>query len=171
MDSGAHSELTSIWFDSDPDAREAFDRGHTAWLHAYAGLEGIAFVKVDKNGDSKIETPSSRDLSVQISVGSAVLGGFVGLIFLAPVWGAAIGGGAAAAISAGSDLTGLSEQLRDRVRAALPPGRPGIVMFSTAHAADGLAGDLAGQTGHIERVPLTADEETTLRDLIKIPGT
>ena len=158
-------ELMAIGFDDEADARSEYERIERMWDKADSELFGVAYVAVSKSGRARVETPRTLSEIGHAAVGSLVLSAVVGLIF--PVAGVGLLAGAiSAGIAANGERSGIRQEVRDRIRALIPPGHFGFVTYSSSSFAEKLASSAGGGRGTVVRVPWNAAEEAEFRSLL-----
>src|SRR5262245_51565756 len=125
-------------------------------------LEDAVVVTRDKHGKTRL------DQAVNLTSAGAVGGGFwgllIGLIFLNPLLGAAIGAGAGALSARFKDI-GLNDQMMKDIGRSFTPGSSGLfVLVRKATVDKVLAGlkDFAGK-GKLFQTSLSKDDEAALR--------
>jgi uncharacterized membrane protein len=131
-------------------------------------LEDSVVVTRDAKGKAKL------DQAVNLTSAGAVGGGFwgllIGMLFLNPLVGVAVGAGMGALSGRLSDM-GLSDQMMKDIGQSLTPGSSALfVLFRRATAdkvLDGLK-EFAGK-GKVFRTSLTADHEAALREALEGP--
>ena len=131
-------------------------------------MEDAVVVTRDQKGRTKL------DQAVNLTSAGAVGGGFwgllIGLIFLNPILGAAIGAGAGALSGKLTDI-GLNDKMLKEVGQSFKPGTSGLfVLVRKATVDKVLAGlkDFAGK-GKVFQTSLNKDDESTLREALEKP--
>ena len=129
-------------------------------------MEDAVVVTRDQKGRTKL------DQAVNLTSAGAVGGGFwgllIGLIFLNPILGAAIGAGAGALSGKLTDI-GLNDKMLKEVGQSFKPGTSGLfVLVRKATVDKVLAGlkDFAGK-GKVFQTSLNKDDETALREALE----
>src|SRR5262245_40195080 len=129
-------------------------------------MEDAVVVTRDQKGRTKL------DQAVNLTSAGAVGGGFwgllIGLIFLNPLLGAAIGAGAGALSGKLTDI-GLNDKMLKEVGQSFKPGTSGLfVLVRKATVDKVLAGlkDFAGK-GKVFQTSLSKDDEAALRDALE----
>lgn len=129
-------------------------------------MEDAVVVTRDQKGRTKL------DQAVNLTSAGAVGGGFwgllIGLIFLNPLLGAAIGAGAGALSGKLTDI-GLNDKMLKDVGQSFKPGTSGLfVLVRKATVDKVLAGlkDFAGK-GKVFQTSLSKDDEAALRDALE----
>jgi len=123
------------------------------------GLHGLAVVSVDEEGKTHVVTP--QKIVSSSAAGGALFGAVVGLLFLMPVFGVAIGG-AIGAFMGKVTKSGVDDQFRAEVRDLLQPGTAALVVMASKIVEDDFAVALRPLHGHLLKTSLSADEEADL---------
>jgi len=129
-------------------------------------LEDAVVVTRDKNGKTKL------DQVVNLTSAGAIGGGFwgllIGLIFLNPLLGAAVGAGAGALSGKFTDI-GLNDQMMKDIGQSFKPGSSGLFLLIRRATVDkvmeGLK-DFAGK-GKLFKTSLNKDDEDALRHALE----
>jgi uncharacterized membrane protein len=129
-------------------------------------LEDAVVVTRDKNGKTKL------DQAVNLTSAGAVGGGFwgllIGMIFLNPLLGAAVGAGAGALSGKLTDI-GLSDQMMKDIGQSFKPGSSGLFLLvrraTVDKVLDGLK-EFAGK-GKLFKSSLEKDNENALRQALE----
>jgi uncharacterized membrane protein len=129
-------------------------------------LEDAVVVTRDKNGRTKL------DQAVNLTSAGAVGGGFwgllIGMIFLNPLLGAAVGAGAGALSGKLTDI-GLSDQMMKDIGQSFKPGSSGLFLLvrraTVDKVLDGLK-EFAGK-GKLFKSSLEKDNENALRQALE----
>jgi uncharacterized membrane protein len=99
----------------------------------------------------------------------AASGGFwgllIGLLFMMPLVGMAIGAGAGALGGAMADF-GINDKFMKDLSEALPPGGAALFLLIRKMTADKVFADLQGAGGTVLRTSLDHNKETALRDAL-----
>ena len=130
-------------------------------------IEDAVVVTRDQKGKTKL------DQAVNLTAAGAVGGGFwgmlIGLIFLNPLLGAAIGAGAGALSGRLNDI-GLNDKMMKDIGQSFKPGTSGLFVLVRRATVDkvlqGLK-DFAGK-GKVFQTSLSKDDEAALREAIEM---
>jgi len=129
-------------------------------------LEDAVVVTRDKNGKTKL------DQAVNLTSAGAIGGGFwgllIGMIFLNPLLGMAVGAGAGALSGKLTDI-GVNDQMMKDIGQSFKPGSSGLFVLVRKVTADKvLAGlkEFAGK-GKIFQTSLSKDDEDALRHVLE----
>ena len=133
-------------------------------------MEDAVVVTRDPNGKTKLHQ------AVSLTGAGAVSGGFwgmlIGLLFLNPLLGAAIGAGAGAMAAKFQDL-GLDDKMMRGVGDSLKPGTSALFVLLKKITADKVLEGLKPFVGKgkVFQTSLSKDDEKTLREALETPAT
>jgi uncharacterized membrane protein len=161
------SELIVIGYDDKFKAEEvrlALLRMQRDYL---VDLEDAVVAVKDENGKVKLN-------QIHHLVGSgAVSGGFwgllIGVLFLNPLLGAAVGATAGAAVGALSDV-GIDDQFMKDLGATLTPGSSALFVLIRKVTPDKVIGEVKQYGGTVLRTSLTKEDEGTLQAALASGG-
>ena len=123
-------------------------------------LEDAVFAVKDKNGKVKLHQ------AVNLTAAGALNGGFwgslVGLLFLNPLLGMAVGATAGAVSGAITDL-GINDNFMKEVAATLTPGSSVLFVLVRQMTPDKVLEELAGTGGKVLKSSLTHEDEIKLQ--------
>ncbi|QNA92363.1 MULTISPECIES: DUF1269 domain-containing protein [unclassified Microbacterium] len=155
------AELIVISYDSETQAEGAYEQIQSLQNDLVVELAGLALVKVDQNGKTKVEYPGAAANVGVGAVGGALFGMLIGLLFFIPVAGLLFGG-LFGALFAGLDKTGIDAEFRDRVKSTVSAGKSAVVVYATKITQDKFAAALAPYEGTVVQTSLSAEEEAEL---------
>lgn len=159
------ADLIVIAFDSETDAEAAYNKVQELQNDLIVELAGLALVKVDGEGKTRVEYPGSAGKIGVGAAGGALFGALIGILFFIPFAGLVFGG-LLGALFAGLDKTGLDAEFRDRVQSTVTAGKSAIVMYAVKLTADKFATALAPYNGQVVQTSLSdADEKALIEDL------
>ncbi|MEV7608724.1 DUF1269 domain-containing protein [Microbacterium sp. NPDC089320] len=161
------ADLIVIAYDSEADAEAAYNRVQELQGDLVVELAGLALVKVDGDGKTKVEYPGTTGKIGAGVAGGALFGALIGILFFVPFAGL-IFGGLFGALFAGLDKTGLDAEFRDRVKSTVTAGKSAIVLYALKITEDKFAAALAPYNGHVVQTSLSEEDE---RELIHDLGT
>lgn len=115
-----------------------------------------------KQPDGKVKLNQIHDLTTAGAIGGGFWGALVGLIFLNPLFGAAVGAGAGAISGALSDV-GINDQFMKELTATLHPGSSALFVLVRKTTADKVLEELKGTGGKIIKTSLSHDDEAKLQ--------
>ena len=160
------SNLVAVVFEDEVTAfemRAALVRMQKEYL---IEIEDAVVVTRDQKGRTKL------DQAVNLTTAGAVGGGFwgmlIGLIFLNPLLGAAIGAGAGALSGRLNDI-GLNDKMMKDIGQSFKPGTSGLFVLVRRATVDKVLQGLkefAGK-GKVFQTSLSKDDEATLREAIE----
>ncbi|HEX7123943.1 MAG TPA: DUF1269 domain-containing protein [Gemmatimonadaceae bacterium] len=160
------SNLVAVVFDDETTAFEMRTALLKMQQRYLIELEDSVVVTRDKQGKVKL------DQAVNLTAAGAVGGGFwgmlIGLIFLNPLLGAAVGATAGAVSARFKDL-GVNDQVMREVGQSLKPGTSALFVLFRKATADKVLDELkefAGK-GKVFQTSLNKDEESSLREVLE----
>jgi len=160
------SNLVVIGFDEPADAfqlRAALARMQTQYL-----IEMEDAVVVTRDDKGAVQLHQAMNVTAAGAVGGAFWGSLIGLLFLNPLVGAAMGAGAGALSGKLTDL-GISDQFMKDLAATLRPGTAALFVLVRKSSPDKLLEGLkpfAGK-GRLLQNSLTKENEDKLRSFIE----
>jgi uncharacterized membrane protein len=112
--------------------------------------------------------------AVNLTATGAVTGGFwgalVGLIFLNPLLGLAVGAGAGAVSGALSDI-GINDQFMKELAAAMKPGSSALFVLLRSYTPDKVLEELKGTGGKVLKTSLSHEDEAKLQAALSAEAT
>ena len=151
-----------------------FDDEHTAFeMRAALGklqkeylidMEDVVVVTKDEKG--KVKLHQAVNLTAAGAVGGTFWGSLIGLIFLNPLLGAAVGAGAGAISGKLSDI-GISDTFMKELGETLTEGTSALFVLVRKATPDKVLEELKGFRGKVLKTSLTADEEEKLRAVLE----
>jgi len=153
------SELIVIGYDDQGVATQAYNEVLVLQKDFVVELTGLAIVRVDAEGKSHVETPQKI---VGVSAASGALWGMIiGLLFLVPFVGFAIGG-AMGALMGKMGKSGIDDQFRSQVQALLKPGGAAVVVMASKITDDKFADAMKQYGGELLKTSLSEADEKEL---------
>ena len=153
------SEIIVIGYDEQSTATQAYKEVLTLQQDFVVELTGLAIVRVDDEGKSHVETPQKI---VGVSAASGALWGMlIGILFLVPFFGFALGG-AMGALMGKMGKSGIDEQFRTQVQALLKPGGAAVVIMASKITDDKFANAMKQFGGTLLKTSLSEDDEKEL---------
>jgi uncharacterized membrane protein len=119
-------------------------------------------VVVEHQQDGKIKLHQAMSTTGAGAAGGALWGGLIGLIFLAPLFGMAIGAASGAVAGKLTD-TGVDDNFMKELGAKLPPGGVALIALGHSDARDKLIERLKPYGGELIQTSLSTDDEEHLR--------
>lgn len=122
-------------------------------------------VVVEHGPDGKIKLHQGASLTGVGAAGGAMWGGLIGLLFLAPLFGMAIGAATGAIAGKTSDV-GVNDDFMKQLGAKLPPGGAALIALGKAGAPERVIERLQPFGGEVIQTSLSAEEEEHLRNAL-----
>jgi uncharacterized membrane protein len=119
-------------------------------------------VVVEHRADGKIKLHQAMSPAGAGAAGGAVWGGLIGLLFLAPLLGMAIGG-ASGAIAGKMTDTGVDDDFLKNLGANMPPGGAALIVLGRAGAPAKVIDRLRPYGGELIQTSLDDEAEERLR--------
>jgi uncharacterized membrane protein len=123
-------------------------------------LEDAVIVEHEQGG--KIKVHQIRSLTGAGAAGGAMWGGLIGLLFLAPLFGMAIGAASGAIAGKMTDL-GVDDSFVEELGAKLQPGAAALIALGSTEASDKLLARLKPHGGEVIQTSLSREAEEQLR--------
>jgi uncharacterized membrane protein len=123
---------------------------------------------VEHRSDGKIKLHQAMSTSGAGAAGGALWGGLIGLIFLAPLFGMAVGAASGALAGKATDA-GVNDRFMKDLGEALPPGGAALIALGRTDARDKLIERVRPYGGEIIQTSLSKDEEDQLRAAMAVP--
>lgn len=123
-------------------------------------------IVVVENRDGKIKLHQGRSMAGVGATGGALWGGLIGLLFLAPLLGMAVGAGMGAVAGKLTDL-GVDDNFMKDLGANLAPGRAAVFALVRKSTRDKVIAELAGYDGTLLHSSLSAEAEQHLKDAME----
>lgn len=124
-----------------------------------------AVVAVRKQ-DGKVKLRQMYNLAAQGALSGGFWGMLIGLIFMNPLLGFAIGAGSGAAGGALSDI-GIDDNFMKKLAEELQPGSSALFILLKSDLTDKALEDLKGTGGSIIQTSLSHEDENKLREAIE----
>jgi len=112
--------------------------------------------------DGKIKLHQAMSTTGAGAAGGALWGGLIGLIFLAPLFGMAIGAASGALAGKVSDV-GVNDDFMKQLGAKLPPGAAALIMLGRAEAPERVLERVKPYGGEVIQTSLDTEQEERLR--------
>lgn len=153
------SELIVIGYDDHAVATQAYNEVMQLQKDFVVQLSGLAVVQVDTEGKSHVETPGKI---VGVSAASGALWGMIiGLLFLVPFVGLALGG-ALGALMGKMGKSGIDDEFRSQVKEMLTPGSAAVVVMASKITEDKFADAMKQYGGTLLKTSLSEEDEKEL---------
>ena len=154
------SDLLVIAFDTEADGFEL--RTELVKMQQEYLIELEDAVVVTRDADGKIKLHQAMNLTAAGAVGGGFWGTLVGLLFLNPLLGAAVGAGAGAISGKLTDI-GINDQFMKDAAGALQPNSAGLFLLIRKMTTDKVLADLTGVGGTLMRTSFDETKEAQLR--------
>src|SRR5210317_359435 len=158
------SELIVIGFDDEHTAFEM--RAALAKLQKEYLIDMEDVVVVTKDDKDKVKLHQAVNLTATGAVGGTFWGSLIGLIFLNPLLGAAVGAGAGALSGKLSDI-GISDKFMKELGGTFKPGSSALFVLVRKVTPDKVLDQLSGFKGKVLKTSLTVDKEEELRKVLE----
>ncbi|HET6548100.1 MAG TPA: DUF1269 domain-containing protein [Solirubrobacter sp.] len=112
--------------------------------------------------DGKIKLHQAMSPSGAGAAGGALWGGLIGLLFLAPLFGMAIGAATGGLAGKMADV-GVNDNFMKELGAKLPPGGAALIALGEAGARDKLLDRVKSYGGDVIQTSLSGEDEERLR--------
>ena len=112
--------------------------------------------------DGKIKLSQAMSTAGMGAAGGAMWGGLIGLLFLAPLFGMAVGAASGALGGKLSD-TGVNDNFMKELGAKMPPGSAALIALGQTQARDKLIERMRPFGGEVIQTSLSTDEEERLQ--------
>ena len=123
-------------------------------------LDDAVVVDIDENGKVKLHQATST--TGVGALGGAAWGGLIGLLFLAPLFGMAIGAASGALAGKLTD-TGVNDNFMKELGAKLQPGNAALIALGSTEARDKLLERITPYGGDVIQTSLDTEDEERLR--------
>jgi uncharacterized membrane protein len=122
-------------------------------------------VVVEHRPDGKIKLHQAMSPAGRGAAGGALWGGLIGLIFLAPLFGMAIGAASGAAAGKFTDV-GVNDDFMKRLGANIPAGGAALIVLGRTDAPDKVLDRVRPYGGELIQTSLNEEEEERLRSAL-----
>jgi uncharacterized membrane protein len=127
-------------------------------------------VVVEHQLDGKIKLHQAMSTTGAGAAGGALWGGLIGLIFLAPLFGMAVGAAAGAAGGKMADV-GVNDNFLKELGAKMPAGGAALIALGSTEARDKVIERVRPYGGEIIQTSLSEEEEERLRAALEPAAT
>ena len=122
-------------------------------------------VVVEHQPDGKIKLRQAMSTSGAGAAGGALWGGLIGLIFLAPLFGMAIGAASGALAGKVTDV-GVNDNFMKELGTKMPPGGAALIALGRSDAPNRVLDRLKPYGGHVVQTSLDEEAEARLRSAL-----
>jgi len=158
------SDLVVIGFDNEHTAFEM--RAALVKLQKEYLIDMEDVVVVTKDDKGKVKLHQAVNLTAAGAVGGSFWGMLIGLIFLNPLLGIAVGTGAGALSGKLSDI-GINDTFMKELGETIHPGTSALFILVRKATPDKVLDQLKGFKGKVLKTSLTADKEEDLREVLE----
>jgi uncharacterized membrane protein len=124
-------------------------------------------VVVEHRSDGKIKLHQAVSTTGAGAAGGALWGGLIGLLFLAPLFGMAVGAASGAVAGKVTDA-GVNDDFMKQLGAKLEPGAAALIALGSSQAPDKLLERLKPYGGEVIQTSLATEEEERLRSSLGV---
>ncbi|MEX5728169.1 putative membrane protein [Rhodovulum iodosum] len=160
------ADLIAVAFD---DESKAFDmRAELVRMQKDYLIDMDDVVVVTRNEDGKVKLHQATNLTAAGAVGGSFWGLLIGLLFLNPLFGLAVGAGAGAVSGALSDI-GIDDKFMKEIGDTLTPGSSAVFVLVRKATGDKVVDRLeeVNASGRVLRSSLSKDDEAKLREVLE----
>jgi uncharacterized membrane protein len=122
-------------------------------------------VVVEHRPDGKIKLHQAMSTTGAGAAGGAMWGGLIGLLFLAPLFGMAIGAASGALAGKMTDA-GVNDDFMKQLGAKVPPGGAALIMLGRADAPERVLDRVKPYGGDVIQTSLDTEDEERLRSAL-----
>ena len=122
-------------------------------------------VVVEHRDDGKIKLHQAVSTTGAGAAGGALWGGLIGLIFLAPLFGMAIGAASGAVMGKVTDV-GVNDNFMKELGAKMPAGGAALIMLGRAEAPERVLERVRQYGGEVIQTSLDTEQEERLRSAL-----
>jgi uncharacterized membrane protein len=122
-------------------------------------------VVVERQPDGKVKLHQAMSTSGAGAAGGALWGGLIGLLFLAPLFGMAIGAASGALAGKFTDV-GVNDDFMKTLGASIPEGGAALIVLGRSDAPDKVLERVGSFGGEVIQTSLGAEEEERLRSAL-----
>jgi uncharacterized membrane protein len=160
------SNLVAIAYDDlDQAQRVMGSLGELVKEHSLT-LEDAVIVEHKANGKLKLHQPSLAGMG---AASGALWGGVIGLLFLVPVFGMAVGAAAGAAGGAASDY-GVDDNFVKELGAQLPAGGAAVIVLVQEATRDKVVPEISKYGGRVIQSSLSDDQQEAFQEALDNRG-
>src|SRR5215207_9124553 len=122
-------------------------------------------VVVERQPDGKVKLHQAMSPSGAGAAGGALWGGFIGLLFLAPLFGMALGAASGALAGKFSDV-GVDDNFMKQLGTSIPEGGAALILLGQSDAPEKVIERVGSYGGEVIQTSLTSEEEERLRSAL-----
>lgn len=158
------ADLIIIAYDSVATAQAA--RAKLVELQGRYLIELGDAVVAEREADGSVKLHQPVNLTAVGAASGGMWGALIGMLFLNPLLGAAVGAGAGALSGKFTDL-GIKDQFMKDTAAALTPGQAALCVLVRKVTADKVLPEMAQFGGKVLQTSLTAEQEAKIDEALK----
>ncbi|MFV2069714.1 MAG: DUF1269 domain-containing protein [Pirellulales bacterium] len=158
------SDLVAIAFDDELKAEEVRLAMLKMQQEYLVDLEDAVVVVRDKEG--KVKLRQLHNLTAAGAVGGGFWGTLIGMVFLTPLFGLAVGAAAGAISGALSDV-GINDDFMKKLGESLKPGSSALFVLIRKATPDKVLAELNKFEGTVLQTSLTHEEEAKLKAVLE----
>jgi len=159
------SDLIAIAYSDVPTARSVADNLVEAQKAHLIGLDDLVVVERQEDGKVKLHQPSLAGVG---ALGGAAWGGLIGLLFLAPLLGMAVGAATGAVAGKFTDA-GVDDAFMKQLGQQLEDGNAAVVALVRSANYERILADVKHK-GEVIQTSLGTEAENTLREALERAG-
>jgi len=160
------SNLVAIAYDDVSQAQQVTETLGRLMKEHSLELEDAVIVEHRSDGKIKLHQPSMAGLG---AASGALWGGLIGLIFLMPLFGMAVGAASGAAGGALSDR-GIDDNFMKEIGDKLPQGGAAIFVLVREATIDKVLPEISQYGGHVIQSSLSNEQESALQEALDRRG-
>ncbi len=154
------SELVTVGYPDVATAREVLRSLDRLQVEGVVDVEDA--VIVDRGADGRVTVQPWIHQGLLETGASALVGGLIGTLFLAPLLGTALGAAAGATRAALVDL-GIPDDFMGQLGSTLPPGSAAVMVLMTSAAPEQVLARLKRDGDRVVRTSLSTEAERRLQ--------
>jgi len=160
------SDMIAIEYNDVPTAKAAREKIIDLQRQGLITVRDAAVVEV--NADGKVKVHQAASVTGAATAGGALWGGLIGLLFLAPFLGMAIGAGTGALVGKATDV-GVDDTFMKGLASTLQPGSAVLFLLIDQSTVDKVVQEMASSQfgGRMLRSSLSRDAEQRLTDAVE----
>src|SRR3954463_15351068 len=161
---GRMSNLTVVAYDDVATAQEVVQTLARLQQEHNIVIEDI--VVAERKADGKVKLHQTQKLGAAGATGGALWGGLIGLLFLAPLLGMAVGAASGGMAGAFTDI-GVDDDMMKQIGEQLEPGKAAVFALPSQGNIDKVLPELAQFRGKVLQSSLSTEAEQQLRQVVE----
>jgi uncharacterized membrane protein len=157
------SDLVAIAYPDLETARQVAANLDEAQKAHVIKLDDAVIVEREADGNVKLHQPSMAGVG---AAGGALWGGLIGLLFLAPLLGMAVGAASGGMAGAFTDI-GVDDDMMKSIGEQLEPGKAAVFALTSQGNIDKVLPEISKFDGRLLQSSLSAEAEQQLRDTVE----